>query len=64
MFVVGFVAAMLALGSVISGALATESRALERFGLAYGIGTGSFTFCVFIASLSGIPPSSLTLRVS
>ncbi|HEX7588720.1 MAG TPA: glycosyltransferase family 39 protein [Anaerolineae bacterium] len=55
MFVAGFVTAMLALGWLMAGALAPGIGALERFGLAYGIGTGTFTFCIFLASLLGIP---------
>ena len=54
MSVVAFVAAMLTLGWVMTGALALELDAIERIGLAYGIGTAAFTLGVFLAALLGI----------
>jgi hypothetical protein len=53
-----FVAAMLALGWVMARVLAPEIDAIDRFGLAYGFGAGTFTLCVFLVSLLGV---SITL---
>jgi hypothetical protein len=49
--VVTFVIALLTLGWEMAGAFTTELDAFERFGLAFGIGAGSFTLGVFLVSL-------------
>jgi hypothetical protein len=53
--VIAYILALFALGWVITSALTTELHALERFGLAYGIGAGFFSLTVFLTSLIGIP---------
>ena len=60
MFVVAFAGAMLALGWMVTGAIAPDLDAIERFGLAYGIGAGIFTFCAFLITLLGIPVTLVT----
>ncbi|MCL4393967.1 MAG: hypothetical protein M1482_04025 [Chloroflexi bacterium] len=54
MIVVALVVALSSLGWVATGALSSDLDPLERFGLAYGIGSGILTLGVFLGAVFGV----------